>query len=124
MREGRHEHRGDPPFREHGDRCGLSHEDGKKRFQSAQTFRRGRAIAFLDRLNVKRSTLHEQLNRPEYESIKPVISGELKATEAIIQEFIQAFELREMIQEGGDGSSESGLNVEETDTGVPDKKEQ
>lgn len=95
MREGRHEHKGH--HREHGDKCGLPHEDNKKHFQSAQTFRRGRAIAFLERLNIKRSTLLQQLDQPEYESIKPVISGELKATDAIIQEFIHAFELRESI---------------------------
>ncbi|WP_187355237.1 hypothetical protein ['Paenibacillus yunnanensis' Narsing Rao et al. 2020] len=115
MREGSHEHRGNQPFREHGDRCGRSPEEGKKHFQSAQTFRRGRAIAFLDRLNIKRSTLLEQLNRPEYESIKPVISGELKATEAIIQEFIQAFELREIIRESGEVSADHEVNEREGD---------
>lgn len=52
-------------------------------------------IAFLEKLNVKRSTLLRQLNQPEYESIKPVISGELKAVDAIIQEFIHTFELSE-----------------------------
>ncbi|GAA4702796.1 hypothetical protein [Brevibacillus fulvus] len=66
------------------------------RYQSAQTFRRGRAIAFLEILKVKRATLQQQLNQPEYESIKQVISGELKAVEAIIQEFMHAFELREI----------------------------
>ena len=94
MREGKHEHRG---HKEHGEPCGHPHDDGKRNFQSAQTFRRGRAIAFLDRLNVKRSTLLQQLNQPEFESIKQVISGELKATDAVIQEFIQAFELREVL---------------------------
>ncbi|WP_219638278.1 hypothetical protein [Cohnella sp. CFH 77786] len=38
----------------------------------------------------------QQLNQPEYEAIKQVISGELKAVDSIIQEFIQAFELREV----------------------------
>jgi hypothetical protein len=88
MREGGHgEHRG---HRGHGGHGG---HHGHKR--SAQTFRRGRAIAFLEKLNVKRSTLLRQLNQPEYESIKPVISGELKAVDAIIQEFIHTFELSE-----------------------------
>lgn len=80
-------------------RC--QHGEGHKeqRMQSAQTFRRGRAIAFLERLNIKRSTLQKQLNQPEYDSIKQVISGELKATDAILQEFIHAFELREALPE-------------------------
>ncbi|NUU62848.1 hypothetical protein HPT30_21095 [Paenibacillus sp. JW14] len=67
--------------------------------QSAQTFRRGRAIAFLERLDIKRSTLMQQLNQPEYDAIKQVLSGELKATDAIMQEFIHAFELREVMLE-------------------------
>lgn len=62
----------------------------------AQTFRRGRAIAFLETLHVRRATLSRQLNEAEFEAIKPVISGELKAVDAIIQEFIHMFELREL----------------------------
>lgn len=96
MREGKHEHKGHKEHREH---CGHPHDDGKRNFQSAQTFRRGRAIAFLDRLHVKRSTLLQQLDQPEFEAIRQVISGELKATDGIIQEFIQAFELREVLAE-------------------------
>lgn len=87
---GHHEHWDKRGFREHGG-------DDKKKFQSAQTFRRGRAIAFLERLNVKRATLQQQLQQPELDSIRPVISGELKATDAIIQEFIHMFELREIV---------------------------
>ncbi|MEI2393924.1 MULTISPECIES: hypothetical protein [Paenibacillus] len=96
MREGKHEHKG---HKEHRENCGHPHDDGKRNFQSAQTFRRGRAIAFLDRLHVKRSTLMQQLDQPEFEAIRQVISGELKATDGIIQEFIQAFELREVLAE-------------------------
>lgn len=96
MREGKHEHKGHKEYR---DNYGHAHDDNKKNFQSAQTFRRGRAIAFLDRMNIKRSTLLQQLDQPEYESIRQVICGELKATDTIIQEFIQAFELREVLAE-------------------------
>lgn len=99
MREGKHGQRGHHGHRGHGHRQGEEHEHGghgKHRFHSAQTFRRGRALAFLETLSLKRDTLLQQLNRPEYEAIKPVISGELKATDAIIQAFIHAFELREM----------------------------
>lgn len=113
MREGGHEQKGQHGHRGHCEHRGheKDHKRGIKdfseqRFQSAQTFRRGRAIAFLDRLNVKRSTLMQQLNQPEYDSIKQVISGELKAVDAIIQEFIHTFELREIPFENdkkGDG---------------------
>ena len=45
---------------------------------------------------MRRATLSRQLNEAEFEAIKPVISGELKAVDAIIQEFIHMFELREL----------------------------
>lgn len=97
MREGKHEHRGPHHHGEHrGPRGGRGRsEEDRKHFRSAQTFRRGRAVAFLERLEVKRNTLVQQLEQPEYAEIKSVISGELKATDAIIQEFIHMFELQE-----------------------------
>ena len=58
----------------------------------AQTFRRGRAF-LLDNLIVKRETLKKQVNDPDFEAIREVVSGELKAVDQIIQEYIQAFEL-------------------------------
>lgn len=80
----------------HGGRGGRGEpEFSKHRIQGAQTFRRGRAVAFLETLHVRRATLARQLNEPEFEAIKPVISGELKAVDAIIQEFIHMFELHE-----------------------------
>lgn len=99
-RDHRGDHRGNHRGGEHrgGEHRGKK-ELSEKHYRSAQTFRRGRAIAFLERLNVKRSTLQQQLSQPEFESIKQVISGELKAVDAIIQEFIQAFELREAAEE-------------------------
>jgi len=111
MREGRHGHIGHHEHRGHRENRGPEH-DGRKneRFQSAQTFRRGRAIAFLERLETKRSTLLKQLNQPEYDAIKQVISGELKATDTIIQEFIQSFELREAFPEGDNNSNGDEVN--------------
>lgn len=107
MREGRPEHRGHHVHKENWENRGHPQDDGpRKRPHSAQTFRRGRAIAFLERLNIKRSTLLQQLDKPEFESIKTVISAELKATEAIIQEFIHTFELHEAFSDEdkkGDG---------------------
>lgn len=63
--------------------------------QSAQTFRRGRALAFLEKLHVMRNTLAAQLNEQEFEAIRPVICGELKAVDSVIQAFVHTFELEE-----------------------------
>ncbi|SET20540.1 hypothetical protein [Paenibacillus sp. NFR01] len=103
--------------REHGG-------DDKKKFQSAQTFRRGRAIAFLERLNVKRATLQQQLQQPELDSIRPVISGELKATDAIIQEFIHMFELREIVAGQGPGNPNYPKESETDEHGPTDQDTQ
>lgn len=78
--EGRH--RG----RRHGGEEGV-HQRG------AKTFRRGRAIAFLERMHLKRSTIMQQLDQPEFLSIQPILVGELKAIDMIINEFIQLFEI-------------------------------
>lgn len=59
----------------------------------AKTFRRGRAIEFLNRLNVKQATLKKQLETPELQAASPIIAGELKAIEAIIDEFTDLFEI-------------------------------
>ena len=64
--------------------------------QGAKTFRRGRALSFYEKLIVRRDTLKQQLESQQLQSIQQVIAGELKATEAIINEFIAAFELDEI----------------------------
>lgn len=98
MREGRQERREHYNYKEHRERRGKRNEEADKRQPSrAQTFRRGRALAFLDKLNLRRASLQRQMEQPEFESIKTIISGELKATDAIIQEFIHTFELRESL---------------------------
>lgn len=97
-------HRGKHHFKEE-----CRNRDGGK----AQTFRRGRAIAFLEKLTVTRSTLQRQLNDPAFEAIKPVISGELKATEAIMEEFINVFQLHELPAED-DISEESSAGEEDS----------
>lgn len=81
-REGRHH------GRRHGGEEG-SHQRG------AKTFRRGRAIAFLERMHLKRSTIKQQLDQPEFQSIQPILVGELKAIDMVISEFIQLFEINE-----------------------------
>jgi hypothetical protein len=68
---------------------------GRRHHHGAQTFRRGRALEFLERLNVKRITLTQQLEAPEFQEIKQVILGELKAIELIIGEFTKHFDIQE-----------------------------
>ncbi|WP_019422178.1 hypothetical protein [Paenibacillus sp. OSY-SE] len=68
---------------------GGSHQHGPK------TFRRGRAIAFLEMMNLKRSTIKQQLDQPEFQSIHQILVGELKAIDMVINEFIQLFEIHE-----------------------------
>jgi hypothetical protein len=83
----------------HGGRQGRRREEGhggREGGKMAQTFRRGRALSFLDHLVVKRETLKKQVNDPDFEAIREVVSGELKAVDQIIQEYIQAFELYDM----------------------------
>ncbi|GGN91046.1 hypothetical protein [Saccharibacillus kuerlensis] len=70
-------------------------EGRRGRGEGAQTFRRGRALHFLERLELRRSTLTSQLKEESLASIHPVIAGELKAVDSIIQEFVQVFELYE-----------------------------
>ena len=69
---------------------------GKRHHHGAQTFRRGRALEFLERLNVKRITLTQQLEAPEFQEIKQVILVELKAIELIIDEFTKHFDIHEV----------------------------
>ncbi|GMA62938.1 hypothetical protein NZD89_24255 [Alicyclobacillus fastidiosus] len=73
----------------------------------AQTFRRGRALAFVESLNVKRMTLLQQLEQPELQEIHPIIRGELKAIDMVRNEFIAMFELYELDEQGGEGSNGS-----------------
>ena len=90
------------PPREHGPRKEHRHgrhghgaEGDAPRHHGAQTFRRGRALDFLEWLDVHRATLVDQLQRSELQAIHPVISGELKALELVRNEFIVSFELHE-----------------------------
>lgn len=44
---------------------------GDSRLHGPKTFRRGRALAFLEMLNLKRSTLKQQLDQPEFDQFVP-----------------------------------------------------
>lgn len=69
-------------------------KDGRHQ-RGPKTFRRGRAIAFLEMMNLKRSTIKQQLNEPEFQSINQILIGELKAIDTMISEFVQLFEIHE-----------------------------
>ncbi|MEH7415103.1 hypothetical protein V7266_07445 [Neobacillus drentensis] len=82
----------DKDFHHRGNRHKRDHDHHHR---GAKTFRRGRAIAFLEMMNLKRSTLKAQINAPEFQSIDQILLGELKAIEMVINEFVQLFELHE-----------------------------
>ncbi|MEO4055229.1 2-keto-3-deoxygluconate kinase [Solibacillus sp. CAU 1738] len=77
------------------EKCGRGNRRG-----GAQTFRRGRALMFYQQLETKRDTLKGQLEATELQSIHPMIAGELKATEAIMNEFKVMFRLDELAEQG------------------------
>lgn len=68
---------------------GASHHRGRK------NSRRSKVITFLERMNLKRSAIMEQLDKPEFQSITQVLAGELKAIDIVIDEFTQLFEIHE-----------------------------
>ncbi|MDR4947966.1 hypothetical protein [Neobacillus cucumis] len=74
---------------------GHKRKDHDHHHRGAKTFRRGRAIAFLEMMNIKRSTIKQQLDAPEFQSINQILVGELKAMDMVINEFVQLFELHE-----------------------------
>ena len=86
--------------------------------RGAKTFRRGRAIAFLERMNLKRSTIKQQLDQPEFQSINQILVGELKAIDMVINEFVQLFEIHENEVIGSPNKKK-----EETETSILDRKE-
>lgn len=92
---GRHGHR-DENHHEGRRRGRLEQGDDKEKRHGAKTFRRGRALAFYDMMNMKSSALKKQLETPELQSINPIIVGELKAVETLMEEFAQLFELYEV----------------------------
>lgn len=81
--------------RRRGGRGRSSHRGG-----GAKTFRRGRAIAFLESMKLKRTTIQQQLEQPEYQTIQQVLVGELKAIDMVISEFSQLFDIHETEIEG------------------------
>jgi hypothetical protein len=70
-------------------------ERSKGAHSGPKTFRRGRAIAFLEMMNLKRETIRQQLEQPEFQSINQILVGELKMLDLMINEFTQLFEIHE-----------------------------
>ncbi|OUL03550.1 hypothetical protein B0W20_14460 [Bacillus spizizenii] len=68
---------------------------GGSQHHGPKTFRRGRAIAFLEMMHLKRATIKQQLEQPEFQSIQQMLVGELKAIDMVINKFIQLFEIHE-----------------------------
>lgn len=71
-------------------------------------------------MNLKRSTIKEQLDQPEFQSIQQILVGELKAIDMLINEFIQLFEIQENEEAAEKGSeeketsNEKGMEMNET----------
>lgn len=99
------------------DRHHRGEHNQKTQRPGAKTFRRGRALAFLEILNVKRDTLKHQLETPELQSINQILVGELKAIDMIINEFIQVFDIHESevseVNDTNDGENETDSTEKE-----------
>jgi len=91
MREGKFKERDKEGHRRGGHHRG--HERSEHR--GAKTFRRGKAIAFLEMMTLKRSTIKQQLDKSEFQSINQILIGELKAIDLLINEFTGLFEIHE-----------------------------
>lgn len=59
----------------------------------SQSYRLRRINIFLDLLEAHRDTLKKQLSTPELQAANPIIIGELKAIEMVIDQYINSFDL-------------------------------
>ncbi|MEK3886703.1 hypothetical protein [Bacillus sp. FSL K6-3431] len=105
-------------FKKEGHHRGERHKgkDGSQQ-RGAKTFRRGRAIAFLEMMNLKRATIKQQLDEPEFRSINQILVGELKAIDMVINEFNHLFEIHE-----SEAMEIPNNKNEETETSVMNSK--
>ena len=78
----------------------------------AKTFRRGRVIAFLETLQIKRRTIADQLQKPEFQSIEQILIGELKAIDLVIDEYKNLFEIQEEETTASQASREQEIKEE------------
>ncbi|KXZ20500.1 hypothetical protein AXI59_07740 [Bacillus nakamurai] len=93
---------------------------GSSQQHGPKTFRRGRAIAFLEMLHLKRSTIKQQLDQPEFQTIHQMLVGELKAIDMVINEFSQVFEIHESeaIEISDQKNEETGTSLENGEKGM------
>ncbi|MCY7901489.1 hypothetical protein [Bacillus inaquosorum] len=108
-------------FKKEGHHRGERHKGrGGSQHHGPKTFRRGRAIAFLEMMQLKRSTIKQQLEQPEFQSIQQMLVGELKAIDMVINEFSQLFEIHESEttddskKEASSENGEKGMELNET----------
>ena len=112
--------RGRPDFNGRFGKPDEHHRDGRPRGEKeerrhgAKTFRRGRALAFYEIMNTKSASLKKQLETPELQSIYPILVGELKAVEALMDEFAHLFELVEVEETPQDNTTEVESDARET----------
>lgn len=90
------DHRGRHGRRDEHHRGGRRRGEKEEKRNGAKTFRRGRALAFYEIMSTKSISLKKQLETPELQSIHPILVGELKAVEALMDEFAHLFELVEV----------------------------
>jgi hypothetical protein len=91
-----------------GDKDWGGRHKGRHHHHGAKTFRLGRALEFLGMLEVKRTTLKQQLEAPEYQEIKSILLGELKAIQLVIDEYTRHFELHRIESEEPQAEDEEG----------------
>ncbi|MFJ7738723.1 hypothetical protein ACIQ2D_20635 [Lysinibacillus sp. NPDC097287] len=103
------DHRGRHGHRYENHRGGRRRGENVEKRNGAKTFRRGRALAFYEMMNTKSITLKKHLETPELQSINPILVGELKAIEALMDEFANLFELFEV-----EGTEEEIISNEES----------
>ena len=112
-------HRGHRGGRHHGEetevKLGRRGAETGVRREGAKTFRRARALSFLERLEGKRDVLKKQLETVELQMLHPSIVGELKAVEEMIAEFVNVFELHEVSIIDEDVPTENLANIEQTE---------
>ncbi|KOS68662.1 hypothetical protein AEA09_08975 [Lysinibacillus contaminans] len=108
------EHRGRHGHRDEHHRGGRRRGENEEKRHGAKTFRRGRALAFYEMMNTKSNSLKKQLETPELQSINPILVGELKAVEALMDEFANLFELFEVEETVQEVVRDEGSNDAET----------
>ena len=105
--------RGGPDFKDRFGHPDEHHRGGRRRGEKeekrygAKTFRRGRALAFYEIMSTKSASLKKQLETPELQTIHPILVGELKAVESLMDEFAHLFELVEVDETPQDLATEA-----------------